>query len=128
MRIAYLKRTNFLSCSPLCCFRPLLCFADFRDIHLEIALFKRSYRPDESIQALVNLGENVKQIKKVTMSLYMMVEIKDAEESNQILHKHTITERIFEQVRDFRSSGQGKRQREVHQRGIIMSIDLGMMN
>ena len=52
----------------------------------------------------MNLGENVNQIEKVTMSLYMMIEIKDAEESNQILPKYTVTERIYEQVRDFRAS------------------------
>lgn len=59
------------------------------------------------------------------MSLYMMVEIKDPEESNQILRKFSLSERIFESVRDFRSQSKNK---EVLQRGIIMSIDLPKMN
>ena len=33
-----------------------------------------------------------------------MVEIKDPNESNQILRKFTLSERIFEQVRDFSTS------------------------
>ena len=49
MRVAYLKHSSFLSCSALCCFKPFLFCADFGDVCLEIALFKRSYRPDESI-------------------------------------------------------------------------------
>ena len=74
----------------------MMCFAHFGDIILEIALFKRTYKPDESIQALVNLGTHAKQIRKITMSLYMMLEIKDTDESNQILRKYTLSERIFE--------------------------------
>lgn len=130
MRVAYLKHSSFLSCSALCCFKPFLFCANFGEVCLEIALFKRSYRPDESIQALVNLGEHVKQIKKVTMSLYMMIEIKDPEESNQILRKYTISERIFEQVHDFRTTRtkDKNKPKELLQRGIIMSIDLPTMS
>ena len=101
MRVAYLKHNGLMNCSALCCLRPFLCFAKFRDIHLEIALFKRVYKPDDQIQALVNLGENMNQVEKITMSLYIMVEIKDPGESNQIWSKYTVTERLYEQVRDF---------------------------
>ena len=64
------------------------------------------------------------------MSLYMMIEIKDAEESNQILPKYTVTERIYEQVRDFRANTDKAKHnpRELQQRGIIMTIDLQKMN
>jgi hypothetical protein len=41
------------------------------------------FNPDEKIEALVNLGKST--VKKVTMSLYIMVEIKDPEENNQTL-------------------------------------------
>ena len=43
----------------------------------------------DQIQALVNLGDNRGRIKKVTMSLYMMIEIKDPEENNLTLPKYT---------------------------------------
>jgi hypothetical protein len=52
----------------------------------------------------VNLPKNkfgYNRIKKVTMSLYIMIEIKD-QESNSILSKHTVCQRIYEQVHDFR--------------------------
>ena len=38
------------------------------------------------------------------MSLYIMIEIKDPDEINQIKTKYTVTERIYEQVRDFRTN------------------------
>jgi len=64
------------------------------------------------------------------MSLYMMIEIKDPEESNQILRKYTVSERIFEQVRDFRTTRtkDKNKPKELLQRGIIMSIDLPKMS
>ena len=55
------------------------------------------------------------------MSLYMIIEIKDPEENNQILHKYTVEERIYEEVCDFRDQPN-------RQRGIIMTIDLEKMN
>ena len=52
IRVAYLSSKEGVL-SQLCCFLPCS-----RDIQLEIALFKRSYKPNESIQALVNLGQH----------------------------------------------------------------------
>ena len=59
-----------------------------------------------------------------------MIEIKDPEESNQILRKYTVSERIFEQVRDFRTTRtkDKNKPKELLQRGIIMSIDLPKMS
>lgn len=36
------------------------------------------------------------------MSLYMIIEIKVPEENDKILRKHTVEERIYEDVYDFR--------------------------
>jgi hypothetical protein len=83
MRIAYINSKGILSFAPLYCLCPFLsCFKKLNDINIEIALFKRAFLPHEQIQALVNLVENANKIKKITMSLYMMVEIKDSEEQN----------------------------------------------
>lgn len=101
MRIAYLTHEGFMS--KLCC-RPLRCLNLCKDICLEIALFNRCYHPNSQIQALINLGHNAKSIKKVTMSLYMMIEIKDPQESDKILPKYSVCQRIFESVHDFRLS------------------------
>lgn len=123
MRIAYLAHEGFMS--SLCCIRPLKCFNFWKDICLEIVLFQRSYKPTDQIQALINLGQNVSCIKKVTMSLYMMVEIKDPQESNKILSKYTACQRIFESVHDFRTLN---KKQEIQQRGIIMILDMQTMN
>ena len=50
----------------------------------------------------MNLVENSSKIKKITMSLYMMIEIKHPDESTKILSKYTLNERIYEEVYDFR--------------------------
>ena len=52
----------------------------------------------------------------------MIIEIKLPEENNQILQRHTVEERVFEEVYDFRLQNPGR------QRGIIMSLDLQKMN
>ena len=92
IRVAYLSSKEGVL-SQLCCFLPCS-----RDIQLEIALFKRSYKPNESIQALVNLGQHQQRISRVTMSLYLMLEIKDPCEVGFTLSKYTTCHRIYETV------------------------------
>jgi hypothetical protein len=89
-------------------------------------MFKRLYRPTDQIQALVNLGSNVNNIKKVTMSLYMMIEIKDPNQTDAILSKYTLCQRIYQTVHDFRATHPNKK--DIQQRGIIMTLDLDKMN
>jgi len=72
-----------------------------------ITLFERVFEQDGQIQALVNLNKNNQRIKKITMSLYQIIEIKDQynfEDDSQdtILDACTVIERIAEEVFDFR--------------------------
>lgn len=97
MRVAYLQEKSLRSF--LCCCLPCL---RFKDACLEIALFNRVYYPKDQIQALVNLGANYSNIKKITMSLYMMIEFKNQDDSGKILSKYTVHERMFEEIYDLR--------------------------
>lgn len=76
MRYAYLIESNMLSKN--LCLRPFTrCFRALQDICVEIALCRQSFAPNEEIKALVNLGQHHGSIMAVTMSLYIMIEIKD---------------------------------------------------
>lgn len=107
MRIGYLQSQSFLSM--LCCSKALRCLNLDRDRDLEIVMFKRSYKPSDQIQALVNLGCNINSVKKVTMSLYMMIEIKDPNQLDAILSKYTVCQRIYQTVHDLRATNPSKK-------------------
>lgn len=126
-RVAYLVQEGFLA--NFCCLSPFSCFKPCQDSSLEITLFQQTYSPDDQIQALVNLGPNLSNLSKLTMSLYIIIEIKDPLENNDTLKKYTVCDRIYEKVLDIKndiSADAGKS--KISQRGIVMTIDLNEMN
>jgi hypothetical protein len=92
----------------LFCCLPKILLPRLRDAAIEVTMFKHIFEPDEQIQALVTFAHNYDSIKKITMSLYMMIEIKDPEDNDLVLKNHTVAERIYEEVFDVRKFYVGK--------------------
>jgi hypothetical protein len=71
-------------------------------VQVEIALLKKVYEPEEKIQALVNFGVYFRQIKRITMSLYIKIEIKNQDNPDKIIK--TFTDRIYQVNFDCKST------------------------
>lgn len=79
MRYAYLIEENRLS-KNLCLLPFSRCFKTLQDICVEVALCQQAYSPNDKIRAEINLGEHHGSILAITMSLYIMIEVKDQSE------------------------------------------------
>ena len=77
------------------------CFQAYNNLQVEVALFKKFFEPNEKIQALVNFDVYLQQIKKVTMSLYIKIEVKNPDDY-KTMKKYS--ERIYQVTFDSRST------------------------
>lgn len=79
-----------------------------RDVSLEITLFDRIFSPSSSVQSLLTIVKNGQRLRRVTMSLIMMIELKrendgddDQQQEYEILERYTQQERLYEVLHDF---------------------------